>query len=131
MQEEKRAYCMNYYLTLLLFNFDQDMYVNLNLDGTIDLKNLLSFYKQKIIFLENQNSFLLNQSNSLPHQIDQNNRIVLKILNNNSQVKSNSQKSDNNFQISNIKNPFAEVVKEKMCKLRNCIKTPQKRKKGY
>ena len=71
---------MNYYLTLLLFNLDQDMYVNLDLEGTIDLKNLLSFYKQKIIFLENQNSFLLNQSNSLPHQIDQNNRIVLKIL---------------------------------------------------
>ena len=80
MQEEKRVYCMNYYLTLLLFNLDQDMYVNLDLEGTIDLKNLLSFYKQKIIFLENQNSFLLNQSNSLPHQIDQNNRIVLKIL---------------------------------------------------
>ena len=73
------------------------MDVNLNLEGTIDLKNLLSFYKQKIIFLENQNSFLLNQRNFLPHQIDQNNRIVLKILNNNSQVKSNSQKSDNNF----------------------------------
>ena len=80
MQEEKRVYCMSYYLTLLLFNLDQDMYVNLDLEGTIDLKNLLSFYKQKIIFLENQNSFLLNQSNSLPHQIDQNNRTVLKIL---------------------------------------------------
>ena len=29
----------------------------------MDTKNLLLFYKQKIILLENQNSFILNQNN--------------------------------------------------------------------
>ena len=46
----------------LLLNFDQGMDVNLYLEGNIDSKNLLLFYKQKIILLENQNFFLLNQN---------------------------------------------------------------------
>ena len=44
------------------FNLDQGMDVNLDLERNMDTKNLL-FYKQKIILLENQNSFLLNQNN--------------------------------------------------------------------
>ena len=60
------------------------MDVNLDLAGNTNTRNLLLFYKQNIILLENQNSFLLNQSNFLQHQIDQNNKIILKILNNNS-----------------------------------------------
>ena len=73
----------------------------LDLGGNIHAKNLLSFYKQKITLLENQNSFLLNQNNFLQHQIDQNNKIILKILNNNFLVESNLQKSNNNFHKSN------------------------------
>ena len=53
----------------------------------------------------------------------------MKILSNNSQVESNLQKSDNNLQKSNKKNPLVEVVKEKISKLPNGIKTPQKQKK--
>ena len=83
------------------FNLDQGVDVVLDLKGNIHAKNLLSFYKQKITLLENQNSFLLNQNNFLQHQIDQNNKIILKILNNNSQVKSNLQKSNNNLHKSN------------------------------
>ena len=49
----------------LLFNLDQGVEVNLDLEGNIDAKNLISFYKQKIILLENQNSFLLHQTNFL------------------------------------------------------------------
>ena len=49
----------------------------------MDIKHLLLFYKQKIILLENQNSFLLNQNLFLQHQIDQNNQIILNALNNN------------------------------------------------
>ena len=108
------------------------MDVDLNLEGNIHAKNLLSFYKQKITLLENQNSFLLNQNNFLQHQIDQNNKIILKILNNNSQVEDNLQKSDN-IRIknkSNKKNPLVEVVKENITKLPKSIKTPQKQKKN-
>ena len=103
--------------------------MNLDLKGKIDAKNLLSFYKQKIILLENQNSFLLNQNNFLQHGIDQNNKITLKILNNNSQVENNLQKSDNSLQESDKKNPLVEVVKEKISKLPKSIKTAQKQKK--
>ena len=45
------------------------MDVNLDLKGKRDTKIVL-FYKQKIILLENQNSFLLNQNIFLQHQID-------------------------------------------------------------
>ena len=41
----------------------------------MNTKNLLLFYKQKIVLLENQNSFLLNQTNFLEHQNDQRNKI--------------------------------------------------------
>ena len=57
------------------------MDVNLDLEGNTNTRNLLLFYKQNIILLENQNSFLLNQSNFLQHQIDQNNKVIWKILN--------------------------------------------------
>ena len=103
--------------------------MDLDLDWNIDAKNLLSFYKQKIILLENQNSFLLNQNNFLQHQIDQNNKTILKILSNNSQVESNLQKPDNNLQKSNKRNPLVDVVKENISKLPKGIKTPQKQKK--
>ena len=105
------------------------MDVYLDLEGNIDAKNLLSFHKQKIILLENRNSFLLNQNNFLQHQIDQNNKIILKILNNNSQVENNLQKSDINLQKCNKKNPLVEVVKENISKLPKGIKTLQKQKK--
>ena len=82
------------------------------MEGNIDAKNLLSFYKQKNILLKNQNSFLLNQNNFLQHQVDQNNKIILKIFNDNSQVESNLEKSDNNLQKSHKKNPLVEVVKK-------------------
>ena len=36
------------------------MDVNLDLEGNMNTRNLLLFYKQKIILLENHNSFLLN-----------------------------------------------------------------------
>ena len=65
----------------------------------------------------------------MQHQIDQNNKIILKILNNNSQVESNLQKSDSNLHKSNKKNPLVEVVKENISKLPKGIKTPQKQKK--
>ena len=45
------------------------MNVNLDLKRKRDTKIVL-FYKQKIILLENQNSFLLNQSIFLQHQVD-------------------------------------------------------------
>ena len=57
------------------------MDVNLDLAGNTNTRNLLLFYKQNIILLKNQNSFLLNQSNFLQHQIDQNNKVIWKILN--------------------------------------------------
>ena len=63
------------------------------------------------------------------HQIDQINKIILKILNNNSQVESNLQKSDNNLHKSNKKNSLVEVVKENINKLPKGIKTPQKQNK--
>ena len=116
------------YSNELAFNLDRGVDVDLDLEGNIHVKNLLSFYKQKITLLENQNSFLLNQT-ILQHQIDQNNKIILKILNNNSQVESNLQKSDNNLHKSNKKNPLVEVVKENISKLPKVIKTPQKQKK--
>ena len=53
------------------------MNISLYLEGNMNTKNLL-FYKQKIILLENPNSFVLNENNFLQHQIDQNNKIVLK-----------------------------------------------------
>ena len=82
-------------------------------EGNIDGKNSLSFYKQKIILSENQNSFLLNQNNFLQHHIDQNKKIILKILSKYSHVESNYyQKSDNNLQKYNKKNPLVEVVKK-------------------
>ena len=65
----------------------------------------------------------------MQHQIDQNNKIILKILNNNSQVESNLQKSDSNLHKSNKKNPLVEVVKENISKLPKGIKTPHKQKK--
>ena len=113
----------------LSFNLDQGVDVDLDLEGNVHVKNLLSFYKQKITLLENENSFLLNQSNFLQHQIDQNNKIILKILNNNSQVENNIQKSDNDLNKSNKKNRLVEVVKENISKLPKGIKTPQKQKK--
>ena len=39
------------------------MDIKLYLEENMDTKNLLLFYKQKVILLENQNSFLLNQNN--------------------------------------------------------------------
>ena len=68
-------------------------------------------------------------ANFLKHQIDQNNKIILKILNNNSLVESNLQKSDNSLPKSNKKNPLVEVVKENISKLPKGIKTPKKQKK--
>ena len=53
------------------------------------LKIYYHFINKKITLLENENSFLLNQDNFLQHQIDQNNKIRLKILNSSSQVESN------------------------------------------
>ena len=53
----------------------------------------------------------------------------MKILNNHSQVESNLQKSDNNLQKSNKKNPLLEVVKENISELLKGIKTSQKQKK--
>ena len=44
----------------LSFNLDWGVDVDLDLEGNIHAKNVLSFYKQKITLLENQNSFLLN-----------------------------------------------------------------------
>ena len=44
----------------LSFNLDQNLDVNLNLEGSMDTKNLLLFYNKKIILSENQNYFLLN-----------------------------------------------------------------------
>ena len=43
------------------------MNVDLDLEGNILAKHILSFYKQKITLLESENSFLLNQSNFLRH----------------------------------------------------------------
>ena len=40
------------------------MDIKLYLEENMDTKNLLLFHKQKVILLENQNSFLLNQNNS-------------------------------------------------------------------
>ena len=91
--------------------------MDLDLEGKIDAKNLLSFYKQKIMLLENQNSFLLNHNNFLQHQIDEKNKIILKILSNNSQLESNLQKSDNNLQKTNKKNPLVEAFKENISKI--------------
>ena len=109
----------------LLFNLDRGVNVDNDSEGNFDAKNLLSFCIQKMILLQNQNSFLLKQNNFLKHQIDQNNKIILKILSNNSQVESNVEKSDNNLQKSNKKNPLVEVVKENISKLAKDIKTPQ------
>ena len=64
----------------------------------------------------------------MQHQIDQNSKIILKILSNNSQVESNLRKSDNNLQKSNKENPLVEVVKENISKLPKGIKTPQNQK---
>ena len=50
--------------------------MDFDLERNIAAKNLLSFYKQKIIVLENQNVFLLNQNNIFQHQIDQNNKNI-------------------------------------------------------
>ena len=58
----------------------------------MNTKNLL-FYKQKIVLLENPNSFVLNENNFLQHQVDQNNKIVLKILKAHSQPFKNNEKS--------------------------------------
>ena len=88
------------------------MDVDLYLEGNIDAKKSLQFYKQKIILLDNQNSFPLNQNNFLQHHIDQNDKIILKILRKCSQVESNLQKFDNNLQKYNKKNPLVEVVKK-------------------
>ena len=88
----------------------------------MDPKNLLLFYEQKNILLENQNSFLLSQNNFLWHQIYQDNKIILKILKSNSQVESNLQKSNNNLQNSNEKDPLFKVVKENISKLLKGIK---------
>ena len=49
-------------------NLDRGVDVDLDLEGNIHAKNLLSFYKQKITLLENQISFLLNRNNFLQHQ---------------------------------------------------------------
>ena len=57
----------------LSFNLHRGVDTDLDLEGNIDAKYLLSFHKQKLILLKNQNSFLLNQNNFLQHQIDQNN----------------------------------------------------------
>ena len=62
-------------------------------------------------------------------QIDQNNKITLKISNNNSQVESNLHKSQNTLHKSNKKTPLVEVVKETISKLPKGIKTSQKQKK--
>ena len=70
----------------------------------MDIKHLLLFYKQKIILLENQNSFLLNQNIFLQHQIDQNNQIILNVLNNNN----NLQKYNNNLQKPDLKDALME-----------------------
>ena len=107
----------------LSFNLDRGVDVDLDLEGNIHAKNVLSFYKQKITLLENQNSFLLNQNNFLQHQIDQNNKIILKILNNNSQVEDNLRKSDNILNKSNKKNPLVKV-KKNITKLPKGTKTP-------
>ena len=45
------------------FNLDRGVDVDIDLEGNIHVKNLLSFYKQKITLSENQNFFLLNQNN--------------------------------------------------------------------
>ena len=101
------------------------MNVNLDLKRKRDTKIVL-FYKQKIILLENQNSFLLNQNIFLQHQVDrQNNQIVFKTLNN-SQVESNLQKSNNNLQKFGEKKPLFEVVQENISELPKGIKIPQK-----
>ena len=97
--------------------------------GILMLKICYHFINKKIILLENQNSFLLNQNNFLQHLIDQNNKIILKILSNNSQVESSLQKSDNNLHKSNKENPLVKVVKENISKLPKGIETPQKQKK--
>ena len=67
----------------------------------------------------------------MQHQIDQNNKIILKILSNNPQVENNLQKSDDDLQKSNEKNPLVEVVEliENISQLPKGIKTPQKQKK--
>ena len=78
----------------------------------MDTKSLLFFYKQKIILLENQSTFPLKQNNFLQHHTDQNNKIKLKILNNNSQVESNLQNFNNILQKSDKKNPLVEAVKK-------------------
>ena len=96
----------------LLFNLDQGMDVKLFLEGNMDTKSLLFFYKQKIILLENQSTFPLKQNNFLQHHTDQNNKIKLKILNNNSQVESNLQNFNNILQKSDKKNPLVEAVKK-------------------
>ena len=92
----------------------------------MDTRNLLLFYKQRIILIKNRNSFLLNQNNFLQHQIDQNNKIILNILNNNSLDESYLQNSNNNLQKSNKKNPLVGVVKENVNQLPKSIKVPQR-----
>ena len=94
------------------------------MEGNMDIKHLLLFYKQKIILLENQNSFLLNQNIFLQHQIDQNNQIILNVLNNNN----NLQKYNNNLQKPDLKDALMEEVK--ISKLPKGKKSLQKEKKA-
>ena len=56
-------------------------------------------------------------------------RSYWKKSNDNSEVKSNLQKSNNNLQKSNKKNPLLEVVKENKSKQPKGIKVPQNQKK--
>ena len=110
----------------LSINSVQGMDVNLYFEWNMDTRNLLLFYKQKIILIKNRNSFLLNQNNFLQNQIDQNNKIILNILNNNSLVESDLRNSNNNLQKSNKKNPLVGVVKENVNQLPKSIKVPQR-----
>ena len=72
---------------------------------------------------------MLNQNSFLQHQIDQNNKIILKILNSNAKVESNKQNSDNNLQKSNKKSSLVDVGKENINKLPEGIKILQKQKR--
>ena len=72
---------------------------------------------------------MLNQNSFLQHQIDQNNKIILKILNSNAKVESNKHKSDNNLQKSNKKSSLVDVGKENINKLPEGIKILQKQKR--
>ena len=65
----------------------------------------------------------------MQRQVDQNNKIILKILNNNSQLESNLHKSDNDLHKSNKRTPLVEVVKQTISKLPKGIKSSQKQKK--